>query len=81
MDEPDPTGRYSTLCPAANLKAEADWIHANDPGVKTFIIMMNLSSSKTPSFANSYNPANTDIDLFGLDRTPAEQNSAAVTTR
>ena len=70
MDEPDPTGRYSTLCPAANLKAESDWIHANDPGVKTFIIMMNLSSSKTPSFANSYNPANTDIDLFGLDPYP-----------
>ena len=27
MDEPDPTGRYSALCPPANLKAESDYIH------------------------------------------------------
>jgi hypothetical protein len=33
MDEPRPSS-----CPAVNLKAESDWIHANDPGAKTFII-------------------------------------------
>jgi hypothetical protein len=30
MDEPNPSS-----CTAANLKAESDWIHANDPGTKT----------------------------------------------
>ncbi len=69
-DEPDPTGQYGPLVTAANLKAESDWIHANDPGAKTFIVMMNLGSPTSPSYANTYNPANTDIDLFGLDPYP-----------
>ena len=70
MDEPDPTGQYAPLCTAANLKAESDWIHANVPGAKTFIIMMNMGSPTAPSYLNTYNPANTDIDLFGLDPYP-----------
>ncbi len=70
MDEPDPTGQYAPLCTAVNLKAESDWIHANVPGAKTFIIMMNMGSPTSPSYANTYNPANTDIDLFGLDPYP-----------
>jgi hypothetical protein len=70
MDEPDPTGQYAPLCSAANLKAEADWIHAHLPGAKTFIVMMNLGTPTSPSYANTYNPANTDIDLFGLDPYP-----------
>ena len=56
----------------ANLKAEADWIHANVPGAKTFIIEQNLSSDTSPVFA--YTPANTDIDLFGLDPYPVNVN-------
>jgi hypothetical protein len=70
MDEPDPTGRYAPLCPAANLKAEADWIHANVPGAETFIVLMNMGSPTNPTYANTYNSANTDIDLFGLDPYP-----------
>jgi hypothetical protein len=70
MDGPDPTGRYSPRCAADNLKAEADWIHANVPGAKTFIALMNMGSSKTPSFAGSYNPANSHVDLFGLSPYP-----------
>ena len=70
MDEPDPTGQYAPLCTAANLKAESDWIHANVPGAKTFIVMMNFGTPTSPSYANTYNPANTDIDLFGLDPYP-----------
>jgi hypothetical protein len=70
MDEPDPTGKYRPVCPASNLKAESDWIHGNDPGAKTFIVMMNLSSSSQPSYQNSYNPSNSDIDLYGLDPYP-----------
>jgi hypothetical protein len=32
--------------------------------------MMNLGSPTNPSFLNTYNPGNTDIDLFGLDPYP-----------
>lgn len=70
MDEPDPTGQYAPLCPAANLKEESDWIHANDPTTKTFIVLMNLGTPTSPSFTGAYMSANTDIDLFGLDPYP-----------
>src|ERR1039458_6680331 len=70
MDEPDPTGQYAPLCTAANLMAEYDWIHAHLPGAKTFIVMMNLGTPTSPTYANTYNPSNTHIDLFGLDPYP-----------
>jgi Ca2+-binding RTX toxin-like protein len=65
-DEPDPTGHWHSLTTAANLKAESDWIHSNFPGAKTFISMMNMGSNADPSFANTYNPANTGIDYYGM---------------
>ncbi|HEV3369122.1 MAG TPA: hypothetical protein VG074_06140 [Acidimicrobiales bacterium] len=65
MDEPNPSS-----CSAANLKAESDWIHANDPGTKTFIIEENLSSTDHPTYVGGFNPANSDIDLYGLDPYP-----------
>jgi len=70
MDEPDPTGQWNPLCPAANLLAESDWIHANVPGAKTFIALMNFGSTKSPTYANTYNPGNSHIDLYGLDPYP-----------
>ncbi len=70
MDDPDPTGRYRDLCTAENLKAEADWIHSNIAGARTFIVLMSMSSSKTPSFVDTYNPANSHVDLFGIDPYP-----------
>jgi hypothetical protein len=70
MDEPDPTGQYAPLCTAANLKAESDWVHAHVPGAKTFIVMMNFGTPTNPTYTNTYNPANTDLDLFGLDPYP-----------
>jgi hypothetical protein len=69
-DEPDPTGQYHPLCPSTNLKAESDWIHANVPGTRTFIVLMNFGSTRSPSYANSYNPTSTGIDLYGLDPYP-----------
>jgi PKD repeat protein len=73
VDEPDPTGKYSTLVTPANLKAESDWIHANVPGAKTFIVLMNMGTTDTsPTFMNTYNSSNTDIDLFGLDPYPCQ---------
>lgn len=69
-DEPDPTGQWGTKVSAADLKAESDWIHANVPGAKTFIVMMNMGSTTDPSYMNTYNPANTGIDYYGLDPYP-----------
>ena len=77
-DEPDPTGQYGTLVTAANLKAESDYIHANVPGAKTFITMMNMGSSENPSFANTYTPANTHIDLFGIDPYPVRSDASTI---
>jgi hypothetical protein len=65
-DEPDPSS-----VPAADLKAEADWIHTHDPGAPTFITEFNSSSTLTnPSYG--YYPANTDIDYYGLDPYPVQ---------
>jgi hypothetical protein len=66
-DEPDPSS-----VSAANLKAESDYIHANFPGVKTFIVEYNETSDTSPTYA--FTPANTDIDLFGLDPYPVNTN-------
>jgi hypothetical protein len=66
-DEPSPSAAT-----AANFKAESDWIHANDPGAKTFITEENSSGNLTPQYY--YTPANTDIDLFGLDPYPVQTN-------
>ena len=57
---------------AANLKAESDWIHAHDPGARTFIVEENASGNLTPQYY--YTPANTDVDLFGLDPYPVHTN-------
>lgn len=70
IDEPDPTGKYRPLCLASNLKAESDWIHEHVSGVKTMVVLMSLASSKAPSFQDSYNPANSGIDLYGIDPYP-----------
>ena len=78
-DEPDPTGQYNTLVTAANLKAESDYIHANFPGAKTFITDDEHSGlRKYPTFANTYNPANTHIDLFGIDPYPVRSDMSTV---
>ena len=69
-DEPDPTGKYHTQVSAANLKAESDWIHAHFPGAKTFITLMNMGSFENPNYTNTYNPANTGIDFYGINPYP-----------
>jgi hypothetical protein len=65
IDEPDPA-----TCPAANLRSESTYIHAHIPGARTFILEQNLSASTHPSYAGGYDPANTGIDLFGIDPYP-----------
>jgi hypothetical protein len=70
MDDPDPTGRWRAPCPPEKLRSEADWIRLHHPGAKTFIALMNLSSSEKPSFQQAYTPANSHVDLFGLGPYP-----------
>jgi hypothetical protein len=65
MDEPTPS-----TCPARNLLAEDNWIHAHVPGAKTFAILENLGRAARPSFAGSYTPQNSGLDLIGLDPYP-----------
>jgi hypothetical protein len=77
MDDPDP--RTTTItrtggghCAAEDLQAESDWIHGNIPGAMTFIVLMNLGSSESPSFKESYNPDNSHVDLFGVASYPCQ---------
>ena len=69
MDDPDPRGVLSSCAPDS-LKAESDWIHGLMPSAKTFIVLMNLSTSRTPSYEQTYNAANSHIDLFGINPYP-----------
>jgi hypothetical protein len=67
IDDPDP--RWWILrnrCSAENLKAEADWIHARRPDVVTFVSLMNLGESGSPSFGKSYTPETTHADFFAV---------------
>lgn len=69
-DDPDPTGRWGPVCHASELRAESDWIHARRRDALTFVDLMNLSSSSTPSFEASYRPDNSHVDLFGVSPYP-----------
>jgi hypothetical protein len=75
MDDPDPRlsagiSNPSHACAAGNLRAEADWIHDNISGAKVIIVLMNMASAVQPSFKETYNPANSHVDLFGLAAYP-----------
>ncbi|MDH7797069.1 hypothetical protein QBC99_003132 [Beijerinckia sp. GAS462] len=60
-----------TTVPAANIKAEADYIHANVPGAITFMWIQNTGTPTSPVY-NLYNPQNTDVDLFGISPQPVQ---------
>jgi hypothetical protein len=69
MDEPDPK-----TCPPANMKAECDWIHRYMPSAKTFALLENRGPATAPTFANSYTPASSGLDLIGLDPYPVRSD-------
>ena len=71
MDEP-----LASNCTLANLKAEVDYIHANITGAKTFVVMENLGTQASPSFAGYLTPSSTDLDYVGLDPYPARSDLA-----
>src|SRR4029077_5906166 len=62
----------SSSVPAGNLMAEAGYIHATLPGAKTFMVEQNMSSNTSPTYV--FSPANTHIDLFGIDPYPVQTN-------
>jgi hypothetical protein len=70
VDDPDPRFGHPSRCPADRLAEEADWLHANVPRTKVFAVLMNLGSSRTPSFGSEYAPARSHIDLFGFAAYP-----------
>lgn len=73
MDDPDPRTiaiPKSSYCSPGHLREESDWLHQQMVGVKTFVGLMNLGNAKHPSFQNSYNWANTHVDLFGVAAYP-----------
>ena len=57
-------------CLAANLLAENNWIHAHVPGAKTFAILENLGPQIAPTYAGSYTPGDSGLDLIGIDPYP-----------
>jgi hypothetical protein len=66
LDESSPTGQNGNICQVQKLKEESDWIHANDPGAKTFIVLKSMFGSVNPSISGMINPAQSDIDLYGI---------------
>ncbi|MBV8912428.1 MAG: hypothetical protein JOZ05_05215 [Acetobacteraceae bacterium] len=75
MDNPDPRPSVAEPggeppCPPQRLRAESDWIHANLPGAKTFMILMNLGTAKEPWFSPQYAPDVIHLDLYGIDPYP-----------
>jgi hypothetical protein len=72
MDEPLPPA-----CPAANLAAEDAWIHAHVPGARTFAILENRGTYARPSFAGTYTPADSGLDLVGIDPYPVRSELAS----
>src|SRR6266568_9654461 len=66
-----------SACPAARLLAEDTWIHAPVPGARTFALVENLSRATSPSFTGSYTPANSGLDLIGIDPYPVRSELVA----
>jgi hypothetical protein len=63
VDEPN-----ASASTAANLMAESEYIHVHLPGAVTFMTEQNLGAPLSPWYY--YTPANTHLDLFGLDPYP-----------
>ena len=69
-DEPDPT-----QVSAANLMAEADYIHANFPGAITYITLQNMGTPTSPVY--NFNPQNTQLIFSVSTHTRFDPNIAA----
>lgn len=78
-DEPHPSN-----CPSAvsDIKARADYIHANAPGQKSFMVLVNsynICGGVDGCEYAALNPSHTDVDYIGLDPYPCHYASDGVT--
>lgn len=78
-DEPHPA-----VCPnaASDIMARADYIRANAPGQKSFIVVLDGSNVCSGNLGCEYEalkPANTHVDYIGLDPYPCHYASDGVT--
>ena len=76
IDDPDPSGRWRAQCNPSDLRAESDWIHRHRPAAMTFVALMNVGSSASPSFSSVYRPNVSHIDLFGISPYPCRTGSS-----
>jgi hypothetical protein len=74
IDDPDPSGVWRRRCPAENLRAESDWIHARRSGAATFIALMNVGDAANPAFDATLRPENSHVDLFGVAPYPCRRD-------
>ncbi len=75
-DEPHPA-----ICPsaAADIRARADYIRAHDPSHKSFIVVLDGSNQCGGGYGCEFaalGPANTHVDLIGLDPYPCNTGNA-----
>jgi hypothetical protein len=78
-DEPHPA-----VCPnaASDIMARADYIHANAPNQKSFIVVLDGSNVCSGTLGCEYDalkPANTHVDYIGLDPYPCHYAADGVT--
>jgi hypothetical protein len=76
VDDPDPTGHWRAQCKPSDLRAESDWIHRRRPAAITFVALMNIGSSASPSFATAYRREVSHIDLFGVSPYPCRTHGS-----
>jgi hypothetical protein len=75
MDEPYAKQVGSTPpCPMANLKAETDYIHANFPGVVSYVKIGNIGTTAKPDYMDFGLP--NMLDVYGLGGYPCRTATA-----
>jgi hypothetical protein len=75
MDEPYAKQVGSTPpCPMANLKAETDYIHANFPGVVSYVKIGNIGTTAKPDYLDFGLPGM--LDVYGIGGYPCRTATA-----
>jgi serralysin len=75
MDEPYGRQVGSTpACPMINLKAETDYVHANFPGISTFVKLGNIGSTTKPDYMDFSIPGM--LDVYGVGGYPCRTANA-----
>jgi hypothetical protein len=80
-DEPHPA-----ICPTAvaDIRARADYIRAHDPSHRSFIVVLDGTNQCGGTYGCEFRalgPANTHVDLIGIDPYPCNVNDRTCTYR